>query len=151
MLTRLVGGGKPLAAAIILRENRGSTSEEDGMSDDRSPCTSCGACCATFRVAFRAHELDRSDNGWVPTALTDPLGGDRHCMRGTTSPPRRCLALQGKIGVAVCCAIYDQRPSACRDFAPEAAFGRGQACCGDARRLHGLPPLGGSYEAAVLG
>lgn len=121
------------------------------MSDDKSPCTSCGACCATFRVAFRSHELDRCASGWVPTALTAPLGGDGHCMRGTDAVPPRCLALQGEVGSAVCCAIYARRPSACRDFAPDAASGHGAACCGDARRLHGLPPLRGSYEAAVLG
>ena len=121
------------------------------MSDDRSPCTSCGACCATFRVAFRSHELDCVASGWVPSALTESIGGDGHCMRGTNDQPPRCRALQGEVGIAVCCSIYPHRPSACREFAPDAEFGHGEACCGDARRLHGLPPLRGSYEAAVLG
>ncbi len=49
-------------------------------------------------------------------------------------------------GVDVRCAIYEQRPGPCRAFAPEADAGHGDAACGDARRLHGLPPLTGSYE-----
>lgn len=120
------------------------------MSVNQVPCISCGACCATFRVAFRRHEMDSNADGWVPAALTTHLGGEGYCMRGTDAQPPRCVALRGDVGRAVYCSIYAQRPSACRDFAPEAAQGQGQACCGDARRRHGLPPLPGSYAAAVL-
>ena len=35
----------------------------------------------------------------------------------------------------------------CRDFAPEAGAGHGDARCGDARRVHCLPSLTGSYDA----
>lgn len=49
-----------------------------------------------------------------------------------------------------CCVIYDRRPSPCRAFARDAASGHGDMHCGDARRLHGLPPLEGSYDAAPL-
>lgn len=121
------------------------------MSQLSVPCTSCGACCATFRVAFRGHELDRAGGGRVPAHLAVSLGGDAYCMRGTDTASPRCLALLGQIGSTVSCSIYPHRPSACREFAPTAARGQGDPSCGDARRRHGLPPLPGSYEAAVLG
>jgi Fe-S-cluster containining protein len=54
----------------------------------------------------------------------------------------RCVALRGRIGEAVSCAIYEFRPVACRDFAPLAAVGNGDEACNDARRRHGLAPLG---------
>ena len=38
----------------------------------------------------------------------------------------------------------------CRDFAPEAGAGHGDARCGDARRVHGLSSLTGSYDAFPL-
>ncbi len=71
-------------------------------------------------------------------------------MRGTRDKPRRCVALKGTIGVAVSCAIYEQRPSPCRDFAKDADRGKGEARCADARRRHSLPPLEGSYDAFPL-
>jgi hypothetical protein len=63
-------------------------------------------------------------------------------MRGTAAAPSRCLALRGRIGDSVSCAIYEFRPTACRDFAPLAAVGSGDESCNDARRRHGLLPLG---------
>ena len=118
-----------------------------GKSED---CTHCGACCATYLVTFLRDELDSAPGGWVPTALTDPIYGRAAYMCGTRHHPRRCVALRGTIGVEVSCAIYPQRPSPCRDFAPEAGAGHGDARCGDARRYHGLPPLTGSYDAFPL-
>lgn len=100
-----------------------------------------------YRPVFPLRELDSEPGGRVPVALTEALRGNKACMRGTRKRPRRCVALTGTIGIDVHCAIYPYRPSPCRDFAPAAALGRGTAACGDARRLHGLPPLGGSYEA----
>ena len=110
-------------------------------------CTACGACCATYRVSFRRQELDAAPGGWVPAALTEAINEREACMRGTLNRTRRCLALRGTIGVEVGCTIYQQRPSPCRAFAPEAGIGHGDAACGDARRRHGLPPLSGSYDA----
>jgi uncharacterized protein len=109
-------------------------------------CTSCGACCATYRVSFLRHELDSEPGGWVPAAFAEAINDRDACMRGTKDRPRRCLALAGTIGTDVSCSIYQQRPSPCRAFAPEAGAGHGDAACGDARRLHGLPPLMGSYD-----
>lgn len=116
------------------------------MVDEGGVCTSCGVCCAMYRVSFLRHELDSEPGGWVPAAFTELINDRDACMRGTKDRPRRCLALQGILGVDAHCSIYEKRPSPCRAFAPEAGAGHGDAACGDARRLHGLPPLMGSYD-----
>ena len=106
-----------------------------------SPCQGCGACCATFRVSLPESEADDHPGGTVPAALLEAAGTGLACMRGTADAPRRCVALRGRIGEAVSCAIYESRPQACREFAPLAALGRGDEACDDARRRHGLPVL----------
>ena len=115
-------------------------------------CTSCGACCASYPVIFSRQELDSEPGGWVPCTLAEQGAILSRCahMRGTRDQPRRCVALKGTIGVQVSCEIYPQRPSPCREFAQEADAGKGDNRCGDARRLHGLPPLAGSYDAFPL-
>jgi hypothetical protein len=117
------------------------------MKGGGETCTRCGACCATYRVTFLRHELDSEPNGWVPNGFTEAIDERGVCMSGTAHDPRRCHALSGTIGVDVSCAIYQHRPSPCRAFAPEAGSGHGDVACGNARRLHGLPPLMGSYDA----
>jgi Fe-S-cluster containining protein len=62
-------------------------------------------------------------------------------MRGSDDAPPRCCALEGTVGVAVRCAIYAQRPSPCRDFAPYASLGIGDEACARARRRYALPAL----------
>ncbi|HRP96641.1 MAG TPA: YkgJ family cysteine cluster protein [Rhodocyclaceae bacterium] len=104
-------------------------------------CSSCGACCAAFRVDFHASELASACAGGVPDALVVPVTGATVRMRGTDEGPPRCRALDGEIGVAVRCAIYAARPSPCRDFAPYAPLGIGDDACARARRRHGLLPL----------
>jgi uncharacterized protein len=106
-----------------------------------SPCQRCGACCAAYRVSFHPDETDEFPGGCVPTGLTDQITAVMACMRGTAAQPPRCIALHGRIGESASCAIYDQRPSACREFAPLAAVGRGDEACNEARRRHNLPPL----------
>lgn len=113
-------------------------------------CTKCGACCVTYRVAFGCAELDASPDGHVPAALVEWLDERRVCMRGTNLRSPRCISLMGTVGGDVACAIYDRRPSPCREFSPQANNGTGDMCCADARRLHGLPPLSGSYDAGLL-
>jgi Fe-S-cluster containining protein len=113
-------------------------------------CAHCGVCCVTYRVAFLRHELDSEAGGWVPVEFAEAMDRVHYCMRGTRTHPRRCLALQGTVGVDVSCSIYEHRPTPCRDFAPDAGIGRGDANCGDARRLYGLPPLTGSYDGIPI-
>ena len=115
-----------------------------------SRCIACGACCATYRVVFPLAETDQASGRGVPVDLTEQLNARLCCMLGTRQRPRRCVALQGTVGERVACSIYARRPGACRAFAPNAAADRGDMRCGDARRLHGLPPLGGSYDAVPL-
>jgi Fe-S-cluster containining protein len=108
-----------------------------------SPCQRCGACCATYRVSLHHDEIDDRPGGWVPARLTETFTAGTASMRGTSAQPARCVALWGTIGESVSCVIYECRPSACREFAPLAAIGRGDEACDDARRRHGLPPLDG--------
>ena len=115
-----------------------------------NPCTSCGACCVTYRVTFGREELDRSGACLVPAELVEAIDERRVCMRGTNLRHPRCIALRGTVGSEVACAIYDRRPSPCRAYAPRAVDGSGDMCCADARRRHGLPPLKGSYDAGLL-
>jgi Fe-S-cluster containining protein len=103
-----------------------------------SPCQSCGACCAAFRVDFHPAELAGGAFAWgegVPSAMTVKVTTQLIRMQGTDSSPPRCVALAGEIGQAVACGIYGNRPSPCREFDTE------HEACARARRRHGLPPL----------
>lgn len=106
-----------------------------------NPCTSCGACCAAFRVTFYCGELDDLPGGRVPPGLVERVTPVMACMRGTERQPPRCVALRGEIGKSVSCAIYESRPSPCSEFSPLSAVGRGDDACNEARRRHDLPPL----------
>ena len=109
-----------------------------------SPCTRCGACCATYRVSFHCGELDDMPGGAVPAGLADRVTPVMACMRGTERQPPRCVALRGTVGQTVACAIYEFRPSPCRDFAPLAAVGQGDDACNDASRRHPAGPRRGA-------
>jgi len=98
-------------------------------------CLSCGACCASLRVSFYWAETDAHPLGSVPQALTKQLTPHYVCMKGTDSPPLRCVALEGKVGEQVSCSIYALRSSTCREF--EA----GTEECNRARAKHHLPPI----------
>lgn len=77
----------------------------------------------------------------MPAGLVDRVTAVMASMRGTDRQPPRCVALRGTIGASVSCAIYEFRPSPCREFSPLAAVGSGTDACNDARRRHHLPPL----------
>lgn len=79
--------------------------------------------------------------GKVPAKLTEPYTLTTVCMREHPDHPQRCIALDGIVGVAVSCIIYERRPQACAEFAPLAALGMGDEACNEARRRHGLRPL----------
>lgn len=105
------------------------------MADDpfQQPdvCEHCGACCASFRVDFSVFETE-VEGGRVPDGLAEPVTAGTCRLRGTDHMPPRCAALTGCIGQRVACAIYEWRPSPCREF--EA----GSAACLRARRRHGI-------------
>jgi Fe-S-cluster containining protein len=99
-----------------------------------SACTSCGACCACFRVDFSVYEMD-FEGGTVPSGLANEVNGNTWRMRGTDYVPIRCAALTGTLGTKVGCGIYEWRPSPCREFE------EGSDACHRARSKRGLPPL----------
>lgn len=103
-----------------------------------SPCQSCGACCASFRVDFHPAELAGGAFAWgegVPENLTVPVTSAIVRMQGTDATEPRCLALVGEVGCSVSCSIYTERPSPCREFDIE------HPACNRARQRHGLAPL----------
>ena len=84
-----------------------------------NPCQACGACCAAFRVDFHPAELAGGAFAWgegVPRALTVPVTATLVRMCGTDAARPRCVALEGRVGEAVSCAIYASRSSPCREF-----------------------------------
>lgn len=105
-----------------------------------SPCLSCGACCAYFRVSFFWGEC-QSVGGTVPDQLVEQIGPHHVAMIGTTAKPARCVSLLGEIGDGVRCTMYENRSSSCRDFAASWEDGEHNPRCDAARAAHGLPPL----------
>ena len=103
-----------------------------------SACTSCGACCASFRVDFSVYET-QSEGGSVPDGLWVPVTDNISRLRGTDHGRPRCAALSGRIGAKATCGIYEWRPSPCREFE------EGGEACSQARRRHGLVPLGAAF------
>jgi Fe-S-cluster containining protein len=99
-----------------------------------SACTTCGACCVSFKVDFAIEEYEEA-GGSVPAGLASPITQQLCRMCGTDHSPPRCAALYGKTGEQALCGIYEWRPSPCREFA------EGSEACVRARRLQGLSPL----------
>lgn len=107
------------------------------------PCIQCGACCASFRVAFywREGEVSEHDKA-VPKDLWEDLTPEKRCMKGTLSKHKpRCVALRGKIGERAMCSIYENRSSTCRRFKASYEDGYHNPRCDEARAKHGLAPL----------
>ncbi|NBA95643.1 YkgJ family cysteine cluster protein [Pseudomonas sp. R5(2019)] len=105
-----------------------------------NPCLSCGACCAHFRVSFYWGEC-ASAGGPVPDELVVQVAPNRVAMIGTESKPCRCVGLQGEVGKAVSCGMYEQRSSTCREFDASWYDGQHNGHCDTARAAYGLPPL----------
>ncbi len=105
-----------------------------------SPCLQCGACCAPYRVSFYRGEVLGTDNA-VPDELVEEVTPFRVAMRGTLHAPVRCEALEGVIGGACRCTIYERRPSPCQEVLPSWQDGTPDSHCDQARAKHGLPPL----------
>lgn len=105
-----------------------------------SPCLTCGACCANFRVSFYWGEC-QSVGGTIPDELTLQISPHHACMKGTEKNPVRCVALVGTPGEHVCCNIYEQRSSTCREFDMFNTDGSINEACTHARAVYGLPPV----------
>lgn len=105
-----------------------------------NPCINCGACCAFFRVSFYWGETT-DGSGRVPAEMTMKVNDFLSCMSGTSGKTVRCSALQGEVGQTVCCSIYEDRSSTCREFEYSWEKGVHQPDCDKARAAYGLPPL----------
>ena len=105
-----------------------------------SPCLTCGACCANFRVSFYWGEC-QSAGGSIPDELTLQVSPHHACMKGTEKNPVRCIALVGTPGEHVSCNIYEQRSSTCRDFDIWNDDGSINETCTRARAVYRLPPI----------
>jgi uncharacterized protein len=101
-----------------------------------SACTSCGACCACYRVEFPVYQMDFA-GGTVPGDMAEEVNGNTWRMNGTGTVPIRCTALTGTIGEQVGCSIYSLRPAPCHELV------EGSEGCQRARAKRGLPALEG--------
>lgn len=106
-----------------------------------SPCLTCGACCAAYRVSFYWAEANDAPGGTVPVEFTEKVSPHRRAMRVNNVRELRCVCLRGVIGERVSCAIYPDRSSTCREFLYDGEGGQANERCGQARARHGLPPL----------
>jgi uncharacterized protein len=106
-----------------------------------NPCLSCGACCAYFRASFHWLETTDAPGGSTPAELTTAVTRHLVAMRGTDRQPPRCVSLEGDIGAAVRCSIYEKRASPCREFQASWVDGVHNERCDRARGAHGLAPL----------
>ncbi|MFM8863911.1 MAG: YkgJ family cysteine cluster protein [Limnohabitans sp.] len=97
-----------------------------------SPCTRCGACCASFRVSFYWAEAEARG---LPGHVYEPLTPVLACMKGTNSKHPRCMALSGEVGKQVKCTVYEHRTSPCHEVEV------GDRQCLKARARHGLAHL----------
>lgn len=93
-------------------------------------CTSCGACCAFFRVSFYWAEGES-----IPNEMVEDLTPVYSCMSGTNQKQPRCVALDGEVGQQVGCTIYPLRSSSCKEVQA------GDSQCTKARTAHGLIPF----------
>ncbi len=121
-----------------MNDDRGDAFLSNGSQD---LCLSCGACCASFRVSFYWSESDEATDGSVPAEITCQVAPLLCAMKGTDQPRPRCIALQGTIGTRVRCAIYDRRPSVCREVTSSGQNGMANIWCDHAREIWGLAPL----------
>ncbi|HUG57153.1 MAG TPA: YkgJ family cysteine cluster protein [Candidimonas sp.] len=128
---------QPLSATSISR--RRTAANDSSVSN---PCLSCGACCAHFRVSFYCGEIAGEGGGIVPAELVTQVSPLRGCMKGTEYGGQRCVALRGELGQeGIHCAIYEQRPSPCREFPAWLEDGSPNPDCQRLRKAIGLPPL----------
>lgn len=105
-----------------------------GSWSDGNPCYGCGACCRYFRVSFYHGELDTQPGGTVPGQYAIQITPFLACMKGTEMGKGRCVAFRddGR------CAIYERRPSTCREFPALLEDGSPNPECQRLRALLGI-------------
>lgn len=107
------------------------------MTDD-SPCSKCGLCCKHFRVSFPIGEIDgHGSNINVPISHVVKLNDFRAVMKGTDTVEKKCIAFKEENGYTSC-AIYQNRPSGCREFPVWEKDGSVNPKCNELRKKAGL-------------
>lgn len=118
----------------------------------QADCTQCGACCATpdGSLACGVSASDKRRLGWVwswrhldPSQAPGLVGTIALRWRGY--PDGRfagkrlchCVALDGRVGEAVTCSVYERRPDNCR------ALEAGSEGCLKMRRAVGIDEVPG--------
>ena len=90
----------------------------DGVGRVTPDCLTCGACCLGHDRAQAYIPLSESD----VMRLTAKRDGDiitsdaGYAYLRTGKDGRRCVCLDGELGAAVSCAVYDERPQKCREY-----------------------------------
>lgn len=118
-----------------------ATITQPARTSSAHPCLRCGACCASFRVAFYWAEAAPHTPDGIPEHLTRKLDPLRVAMDGTDQAQPRCVALRGTIGIDAHCGEYARRPSPCHALKPAWEDGQASPQCDRARQRHGLPAL----------
>lgn len=108
-------------------------------------CRTCGACCTPGRCSVpdcgcqppnyayvAPDDLVRLPLVYQQRHLHQSSDVGAHLATKETRDGMVCVALRGRIGGAVSCTIYDQRPDVCRAFEP------GSSLCLGAREEAGL-------------
>jgi len=94
-------------------------------------------------VAFYWREAEPDGIWKVPVQHTVDLDSVYRCMKGTeVKHQNKCVALKGRIGKDAHCSMYQNRPTPCRNFAASYEDGTHNPRCDEARKHHGLKPLG---------
>lgn len=100
------------------------------------PCRACGACCS-YAADWPRFTLETDAAiARIPASLVG--------TRGMRCIGDRCMALEGEVGRATSCTIYDVRPEVCRACLP------GDEACAMARRHFGLAALDPAAGASHL-
>lgn len=143
-----------VASALAAAASAGAVAAgvgEDGVQVGVFDCVRCGACCVNsaenraeaypwyVEVDDRRSPLLRVADLRRRFTCADPSG--RPHLR--LDPAGRCLALGGRLGAEVACAVYEHRPAGCRRVTA------GDADCRRARVEQGLVPEGA--EGALPG
>jgi Fe-S-cluster containining protein len=102
-------------------------------------CRTCGACCCNPDENRREGYADYIEVRPTDRLLRKPALSRRLVVLNAQGVPHlrldpqgRCVALRGRVGRRVRCAIYDDRPAACRRVEP------GDARCLQYRRERGI-------------
>ena len=110
--------------------------------EEELDCVRCGACCyadydSESYVHMSQEEADvlrAAGRGRMIYTESLPYGEPLPSLKTCYDKQEncRCIALRGKLGESVRCAIYDLRPEVCRKFK------KGSGLCHEARRQAGL-------------